>query len=186
MQVIMPKTTHAICGAKKRNGTPCQNPPVTGRNRCRMHGGATLMGEQSGTYKTGAYSKYLPKSIKDKVEHFQTLDPFDVLPELELQRALLATYAERFEQTGFTLTAGDINILMEWLTTITRTVERIVRMKNDTALSGAEITYLALRATEVVMRYVDEPDRQAAFINDLFGDYAPANVIQSGDETSGG
>ncbi|MBB42995.1 MAG: hypothetical protein CMM44_04435 [Rhodospirillaceae bacterium] len=27
------------CHAKTRKGTPCQNPVVTGRNRCRMHGG---------------------------------------------------------------------------------------------------------------------------------------------------
>jgi hypothetical protein len=27
------------CLAKTRKGTPCQNPVVTGRNRCRMHGG---------------------------------------------------------------------------------------------------------------------------------------------------
>jgi hypothetical protein len=27
------------CRAKTRRGTPCQNPVVTNRNRCRMHGG---------------------------------------------------------------------------------------------------------------------------------------------------
>ena len=27
------------CFAKTRQGTPCRNPVVTNRNRCRMHGG---------------------------------------------------------------------------------------------------------------------------------------------------
>ena len=27
------------CGAKTRAGTPCKNPAVRGRRRCRMHGG---------------------------------------------------------------------------------------------------------------------------------------------------
>jgi len=27
------------CGAKTRGGAPCKNPPVTGKARCRMHGG---------------------------------------------------------------------------------------------------------------------------------------------------
>jgi len=27
------------CGAKTRAGTPCKNPAVTGKARCRMHGG---------------------------------------------------------------------------------------------------------------------------------------------------
>ena len=28
-----------ICGAECRDGTPCQNPPLTDADRCRMHGG---------------------------------------------------------------------------------------------------------------------------------------------------
>lgn len=27
------------CGAKTRQGTPCQAPAITGKARCRMHGG---------------------------------------------------------------------------------------------------------------------------------------------------
>lgn len=27
------------CGAKTRGGAPCKNPAVTGRRRCRLHGG---------------------------------------------------------------------------------------------------------------------------------------------------
>ena len=27
------------CGAKTRKGTACQNPPLTGKVRCRLHGG---------------------------------------------------------------------------------------------------------------------------------------------------
>lgn len=27
------------CGAKTRSGTPCKNPAVSGKARCRMHGG---------------------------------------------------------------------------------------------------------------------------------------------------
>ena len=28
------------CGAKTRSGGPCRSPAVSGRKRCRMHGGA--------------------------------------------------------------------------------------------------------------------------------------------------
>jgi len=28
-----------LCGAECRDGTPCQNPPLDGADRCRMHGG---------------------------------------------------------------------------------------------------------------------------------------------------
>ena len=45
------------CGAKTRKGTPCKNPCVRGRNRCRMHGGKTPRGWASPHYKHGFYSK---------------------------------------------------------------------------------------------------------------------------------
>ena len=34
------RESHAKCGAKTRSGGTCQNPPVNGATRCRMHGGA--------------------------------------------------------------------------------------------------------------------------------------------------
>ena len=37
------------CGAKTRSGQPCKNPIVTGRKRCRMHGGAKGSGAPSGS-----------------------------------------------------------------------------------------------------------------------------------------
>ncbi|MFZ2961399.1 MAG: HGGxSTG domain-containing protein [Candidatus Ozemobacteraceae bacterium] len=36
------------CGAKTRKGTPCPNPCVKGRPRCRMHGCAPGAGGQPG------------------------------------------------------------------------------------------------------------------------------------------
>ena len=36
-----PHATPAICGAKTRSGKPCQQRPIRGGTRCRMHGGAT-------------------------------------------------------------------------------------------------------------------------------------------------
>jgi hypothetical protein len=48
------------CGAKTRSGAPCKSAPVTGRRRCRMHGGAdgsgAPKGERNGNYKHGRYS----------------------------------------------------------------------------------------------------------------------------------
>lgn len=49
-----------VCGAMTRSGSPCQRRPVVGRNRCNLHGGKTLVGAASPTFKHGRYSKYLP------------------------------------------------------------------------------------------------------------------------------
>ncbi|WP_375545924.1 HGGxSTG domain-containing protein [Tsuneonella litorea] len=48
------------CGAKTRRGTPCQSPAVSGKARCRMHGGAKGSGAPRGNqnaYIHGAYSR---------------------------------------------------------------------------------------------------------------------------------
>ncbi|GLI91094.1 HGGxSTG domain-containing protein [Methylocystis echinoides] len=43
-----PMLTSRRCGAKTRSGLPCQAPAVTGKTRCRMHGGAAGSGAPKG------------------------------------------------------------------------------------------------------------------------------------------
>ena len=56
------------CGAKTRSGKPCTNPPVTGRTRCRMHGGASLAGPAHPSYKHGRRSRVLPARMRADYE----------------------------------------------------------------------------------------------------------------------
>lgn len=47
------------CGARTRRGTPCMAPAVSGRKRCRMHGGAPGSGAPKGNQnalKTGLHT----------------------------------------------------------------------------------------------------------------------------------
>ena len=50
----------ARCGAKTRSGAPCQAPAVSGKRRCRMHGGAKGSGAPVGNQnalKGGMYTR---------------------------------------------------------------------------------------------------------------------------------
>src|SRR4051794_24181632 len=64
----MNDTLKAICGARNRQGKPCQRSPLTGRSRCRLHGGATPKGaharERNGNYRHGIYSRKLSDEEK--------------------------------------------------------------------------------------------------------------------------
>ncbi|MCP2671659.1 hypothetical protein NHF40_12045 [Maricaulaceae bacterium EIL42A08] len=54
-----PMMESSRCGAKTRSGTPCKSPAVSGKKRCRMHGGAKGSGAQRGNtnaLKHGWYS----------------------------------------------------------------------------------------------------------------------------------
>jgi hypothetical protein len=44
----IPVSQASRCGAKTRSGAPCKSAPVTGRRRCRMHGGADGSGAPTG------------------------------------------------------------------------------------------------------------------------------------------
>jgi hypothetical protein len=58
-----PLTTVKRCGATTRAGTPCQQPAVSGRERCRMHGGTQAIGFANQNFKHGLFSKYLPARL---------------------------------------------------------------------------------------------------------------------------
>lgn len=81
-----PKKLAATCGAKTRSGHPCKLPPVPGRTRCRFHGGASLAGVASPTFKHGRYSQYMPKAML--VDYQAGLQDPDLL-ELTEQIALI-------------------------------------------------------------------------------------------------
>lgn len=153
-----------VCAAKTRKGSPCQRPsgwgtPHPGIGRCKLHGGATPI-------KHGLYSKYTPESIRTKTTEFLQADPLDLTSELALLRALLAEFLARYER--YTLDAAGINVLSGLIIEVGKLVERIVKIKNDSALTAAEITYLAARAADVISRYIDDPTKRKTFLDELF------------------
>lgn len=168
------------CGAKTRKGTPCQNPPVTGAKRCRMHGGTQPVGAASPNLKHGRYSPYLRDSMKVKLADAQAGDPLNLLPELEVQRVLLSEYLSRFQGIQ-TLSGFDIDFMVKWTAEIGRTVERMVKMKNETALTEAEVKFLAARIVELIGKYVVDPDRQRAFVAELLASVPALDAGTVGD-----
>jgi uncharacterized protein YjcR len=56
------------CGAKNRQGKPCQRWSLAGRNRCGLHGGKTPAGPACANYRTGRYSAYVPERLRERYE----------------------------------------------------------------------------------------------------------------------
>ncbi len=63
-----------ICGAKTRAGNPCGKPPLSGRSRCRLHGGCstgptTAEGKakiSAANFKHGRYVNYRARRELEK------------------------------------------------------------------------------------------------------------------------
>ena len=45
---VLPMLSSVRCGARTRSGGPCRSPAVNGKQRCRMHGGASGSGAPLG------------------------------------------------------------------------------------------------------------------------------------------
>ena len=56
------------CGARNRRGMPCQSPAVTGRARCRLHGGADGIGAPPGNRNALKHGRYTAEAIARRRE----------------------------------------------------------------------------------------------------------------------
>jgi hypothetical protein len=122
-----------VCGAKNRGaGRPqfCQQRPVRGSERCRMHGGRSPRGAASPSFKTGMYSKYLPLEVAQRYEA-ATQDPelLSARHSIALLEARLVSVLKRlqgaetgtawgdlqaaFNELGAGIRSGDVDLTME-------------------------------------------------------------------------
>lgn len=76
---------HPVCGAKNRQGQPCQRPPSKGKARCKLHGGATPKGQKN-AQTHGIYTKTL--SDEERVM-YDSIQIGNVDAELRFVRIML-------------------------------------------------------------------------------------------------
>ena len=58
-----PMLSSPRCGAKTRSGNPCRSPAVSGKKRCRMHGGAPGSGAPRGNKNALKHGNYTRDAI---------------------------------------------------------------------------------------------------------------------------
>lgn len=76
-----------ICGAKNRQGNPCKNKPLPGKNRCKYHGGATPYSARMNAMKSGIYLKHF---TEDEIKDYGNVILGGVDDEIRLCRVRLA------------------------------------------------------------------------------------------------
>lgn len=161
------------CGGKTRSGGKCKRPAGwgtdhAGTGKCKLHGGSTLRGVEHPNFKHGGYTKYIPDSIREKAQAFEAdANPTDLLSELAMLRAFLAEFLSRYEGSML-MNAGSIQIVLSLSNDIRKYVDTIVKLRNQTALTAAELMFIADRIPELAAKYIDDPDLQEQFIAELF------------------
>lgn len=167
------------CGAKTRHGGTCQNPPVTGSKRCRMHGGKSPQGDESARYKHGRYSKYLPKRIAAKMQDFVDADPLDLTEEMSLAKAILADWVGRYDELGLPIDLTGLSAAGDMLDKVKSLALAIQKLRTDTTITPAEVMLFLSRIIEVAGKYVPEQYREAfvAECRAVFGADVSAPII---------
>ena len=163
----------ALCGAKlrKKPGRTCQKPPMVGKSRCKYHGGLSLAGTASPSYRDGRYSKYLPFGLPQKFADAMA-DPDWLSLEKEI-KLVDATLAEVLEGLG----GGMLQeYQVERITSLIEQRRKLVesearRLKDHDHMISIEqmlgLTKLLLESIqEVAGQYVTE-DRRAHFLADI-------------------
>jgi uncharacterized protein YjcR len=54
------------CGAKTRSGNACMSPAVSGKRRCRMHGGAAGSGAPRGNENALKHGRFTREAYEDR------------------------------------------------------------------------------------------------------------------------
>jgi hypothetical protein len=112
-----------ICGATtKGTGKPCQRAPAKDSNRCKLHGGASLKGTESGRYKHGMYSKYAGSQLNEVLAELEDVNSEELIQpdaEIKLMQALL------MKCKGLENGLDDLDDL----DTISKIIERLIHAK---------------------------------------------------------
>jgi hypothetical protein len=161
-----------VCGAKTREGPPCQKSPLAGRNRCKYHGGASLRGAESPKFRHGRYSKILPRNLSR--EYLRLMADPDLLSAKEEVALLNARLQQLVARLGTGESTGRWDSLKrEWaefkraqgagdreaLTAVLPRLDSLVTAGGDEGGQWEEITAYVERVSVVAAR---ESKRQAA------------------------
>jgi hypothetical protein len=71
MKSSLPRNTGPMlssqrCGAKTRSGKPCMSPAISGKKRCRMHGGGPGSGAPQGNQNALKHGRYTRQAIEER------------------------------------------------------------------------------------------------------------------------
>lgn len=163
-----------LCGAKTRGGGTCKRPGKGAGGRCRLHGGASLVGRNSPTWKHGRWSKYLPEALAAKFQ--EGLDDPELMKlrqDTALIDAALTDFADRVKK-GKGLNYRQRKELIDLTEQRRKLIESDARRQRDLNLwvAADRVMQLMGAVAEVVREFVDRdklPKAQARLQQLLLG-----------------
>lgn len=160
--VMVKKYDYKTCGAKTRAGGKCKQRAMA-NGRCYLHGGKSLSGIASPHWKTGRWSKYIPKDLAENyTDALEDSDPLSLTDDIALLRAMISKHLVQMGQ-------GDTHPAWIEAYQAYRKIDQAVKQgqaeKLLTALAQLEAIISphsrAARAEQKVSGYIDQVGRIA-------------------------
>jgi len=154
----MEETDPDICGAKTRDGSPCERPAGWGtektEGRCKQHGG-----KAGRPPKHGRYAATRSESLQEKIQEYRNdPDPAEMWDELAVLRGVLQEWLSDMDA----VTEENVGVLLDLQNAIRRTLDSINKIQTRSALTAAEVEYLQARVADLFKTYVPQDERGAA------------------------
>lgn len=164
-----------VCGAKNRKGGTCGNAPMP-NGRCKFHGGMSLVGPASGTFKHGRHSILL-KDIKGLGANYERAladpDLLSLTAEIAITDARISDLLERVSTTKRKQAGASLDGIWPQLENLVENRRKLVdteskRMKDLHAMVSVDrvmliVSYLA----DSVKKHVKDRDVQMLILTDL-------------------
>lgn len=126
-----------------------------------------MSGMESPRFKHGRYANVFRGQLAEKFLHATEEEaPLDLLPELAVQRAVLAQHIEKVSNKT-KVEVGDLNAISRLTEDVVRTAATIAKVRNETALTIAEIKFIQSGMMRLMEKYVTDPNRRRDFIAEL-------------------
>jgi hypothetical protein len=147
----MEKAVRVICGAKNRQGQPCQHEAGwgtahLGQGKCKLHGG-----------NGGRISRYnrIKGELAERMQKHETdPDPANLLPELCLLRALLEGWMEKNNENETAAIPGAVTLTGN----IRKIVDTIHKMQTRELLTSREYEVALAELTRIIVEEVKDVD----------------------------
>ncbi|MFH5884085.1 HGGxSTG domain-containing protein [Halalkalibaculum sp. DA3122] len=135
------------CGAKCRDGSSCNNWAMP-NGKCRLHGGKSLKGKDSKTWKSGIYSRYASKSLKDVLDHLEDVPSEELLNADNELRLLEGLISNALKNESGDLESAEI---------LSKIVDRLVRAKQRAvALKIEEERLIPAEDVKLFLSFIEE------------------------------
>ena len=158
-----------LCGAKRHykdhSEGLCKRPVVGTGGRCAVHGGMSLKGMDSPTWKNGKHSKYAKEQILELIEkHRKDPDIRSLRNELAIMKGMLDSLIDSKENLVSRDSQERITDLVKSIATLVDTIKRV---EEGYTFTVKNVNNVLIQIVRIIQKRVADPLQRRQIADDI-------------------